>query len=884
MLKVVDIRCEYRVNPVGVFTEKPRFSWKIETDKNKLEQTAYAIEVAQDKDFSVFLWQSGKVNSRQSLLITYEGKALASSTKYYWRVKIWDNQGEESSWGDTAFFISALFSNTEWKGYFISGEDADSRASSAGTLVRKEFTLSKDIKSALLYAGAKGVYEAYLNGAKVGDYVLTPGFTEYQHRLLFQTYDITDRVTKGANALGFLVGPGWYKGDLAGWLNYRGIYGNRTAVIAQIRVEYSDGTVELIASDDTWKRSNAPVTYSELYHGEHYDARLEQPGWDKPGFADGSWKPVYVESKDLGALKPQDGVPVKEQEYFKPREIITTPQGDRVIDFGQNISGWVRFKVSGKAGDKVRIRHAEVLDAAGNFYTENLRTAKQTNEYILKGSGVETYAPHLTFQGFRYVAVDEYPGEIKKENFEAVAIYSDIRSAGIFSCSHPKINQFISNVRWSMKDNFVDIPTDCPQRDERLGWTGDAQIFVRAASYLMETAPFFRKWLRDLAASQYPDGQVPHVVPDVLNGISQGDARITQDAGACAWGDVAVVAPWTIYTYFGDKELLAEQYPSMKKWVEYIHGVSEKGVLWNTGFQFGDWVALDAKEGSYFGATPNDLSATAYYAYSTSLLAKCAAILGKDDDAKKYTKLREDIGEAYKNEFFSPRGRLVAPTQTAHILSLVFDLTPAEYKNRTIAALAALLAENDNHLTTGFLGTAYILRALQENGRIDLAYDLLLKEDYPSWLYQINKGATTIWEHWDGLKPDGTMWSPDMNSFNHYAYGAVCDWIFSVMGGIDTDRDKIGFAHSIIHPCPGGGINWAETQYESGYGLLAARWEINGGNITIKVTIPPNTTASVTLPKAGPGTINGTSFVKADGGASAVLGSGTYSFTYPFGG
>jgi alpha-L-rhamnosidase len=327
----------------------------------------------------------------------------------------------------------------------------------------------------------------------------------------------------------------------------------------------------------------------------------------------------------------------------------------------------------------------------------------------------------------------------------------------------------------------------------------------------------------------------------------------------------------------------------MKKWVEYIHGVAEKGLLWNTGFHFGDWVALDAKEGSYFGATPNDLSATAYYAYSAELLAKCAAILGRDDDARKYTKLREDIGDAYKNEFFSPNGRLAAPTQTAHILSLVFGLTPEEYRKRTVADLIALLAENNNHLTTGFLGTGFILRALQENNYLDLAYELLLKEDFPSWLYQVNRGATTIWEHWDGLKPDGTMWSPDMNSFNHCAYGAICDWVFSTLGGLDTDREKIAFARSIVHPCPGGGIAWAETTYESGYGQLGVRWEIRGGNITISVTVPPNTRSEVTLPGAEPGIINGVSFVKAEGGAaqqaaSAELGSGTYSFTYPFGG
>jgi alpha-L-rhamnosidase len=882
MLRAVDLRCEYRTNPLGIFTAKPRFSWKIESDRQNIAQMAYSVELAADKTFGDPLWRSGKTASRQSLLVQYAGPSLASSTPYFWRVKVWDNQGGESPWSEAAFFETSMFTTCEWKAVFISAEDENAGASSAGTLLRKEFTLSGKIKSARLYASAKGLYRAFINGCRVGDDVLSPGWTEYGTRLLFQTYDVTDLVRTGVNVAGFMAGPGWYKGDLAGWIGKRNVFGNRTAVIAQLRLEYDDGRVEIIATDESWKGAFGPVLYSEIYHGETYDARLEQPGWDKPGFTESSWKPVYVESTDTGILRPQDGPSVKEQEFLKPVSLFTTPAGERVIDFGQNISGWVRFTVQGKTGERVKIRHAEILDSEGNFYTENLRSAKQTIDYTLKGSGLETYSPYFTFQGFRYIAVDEYPGTINKDSFEAVAIYSDMRPAGEFSCSNPKINQLISNVRWSMKDNFVDIPTDCPQRDERLGWTGDAEIFARAASYLMETAPFFGKWLRDLAISQYPDGQIPHVVPDVLKNIIGIDSIVTQEAGATAWADAAVIIPWTMYTYYGDRELLAEQYPSMKKWVEYIRGVAQDGLLFNTGFHFGDWVALDAKEGSRFGATPNDLTATAFYAYSTSLLALSAKILGYEADAKTYARLREDIGEAYRKEFFTPSGRLTARTQTAHILSLVFDLTPESYKQRTVDTLVTLIAEQNNHLTTGFVGTPFVCKVLSDNGHLDLAYELLLKEDFPSWLYQVTKGATTIWEHWDGLKPDGTMWSPDMNSFNHYAYGAICDWIFSTVGGLDTDREKPAFGRSIIAPCPGSGIVWAETKYESGYGLIAVRWEISGGRITVSVTVPHNTDAELTLPKAAPGTINGVTFVPARGGAKAILGSGSWSFEYPW--
>ncbi|MDR0637046.1 MAG: glycoside hydrolase family 78 protein [Treponema sp.] len=883
MIALKDIRVEYRTNPIDVGTGTPRFSWKLESDGRGVKQGAYAIELALDKDFSALVWQSGKILSQESHLVRYGGTPpplLESSKRYFWRVKVWDKQGAESPWSE-AFFETTLLGGGEWPAVFISAEDEDAGASSAGTLLRKEFAVSGPLKSARLYASAKGLYRAVVNSRRAGEWALCPGWTEYGERLLFQTYDVTDSVASGTNVLGLTVGPGWYKGDLAGWVGKRNVFGKRTAVIAQLRLEYDDGRVELIPTDSSWQGAPGPVLYSEIYHGETYDARLEQEGWDKTGFSRAGWKPVFIESRDTGILRPQDGPPVKEQEHLKPLSLFTTPQGERVIDFGQNISGWVRFKVQGKAGDRVKLRHAETLDAAGNFYTENLRSAKQTIEYILKGGAPETYAPFFTFQGFRYIAIDEYPGALDMDNFEALAIYSDMRPAGEFSCSYPKLNQFISNVRWSMKDNFVDIPTDCPQRDERLGWTGDAEIFCRTAAYLMETAPFFKKWLRDLGASQFPDGRVPHVVPDVLSTSVAGD-KISDAAGSCAWADAAVIIPWTIYTYFGDRELLEEQYPSMKKWVEYIHSVAQDGLLFNTGFHFGDWVALDAKEGSCFGATPNDLTATAFYAYSTSLLAKSASVLGKTEDTARYKKLREDIGEAYRKEFFTPSGRLAARTQTAHVLSLVFDLTPASYKQRTVDTLVALIKEQNNHLSTGFVGTSFVCQVLADNDHLELAYELLLKEDFPSWLYQVTKGATTIWEHWDGIKPDGTMWSPEMNSFNHYAYGAVSDWVFSTIGGLDTDKEHPAFARSILRPCPGGGITWAETKYESVYGFIALRWELRNGGFSLTLTVPPNTEAELTLPRARPGNIGGVDFAPSKGGAVAVLGSGGYSFEYPW--
>ncbi|MFY9295280.1 MAG: family 78 glycoside hydrolase catalytic domain, partial [Caldicoprobacterales bacterium] len=499
--------------------------------------------------------------------------------------------------------------------------------------------------------------------------------------------------------------------DLAGWLGRRNLYGKRTALLLQMLVRYADGREEIIVSDDSWKASDSPILYSELYHGETYDARQEQEGWNMPGFDDSHWDEAAVIDQDMSIVVPQDGVFITRQETLKPISMFKTPKDELVIDFGQNMVGWVRFKVKGKAGDRVVLKHAEVLDAEGNFYTENLRSAKSRIEYILKGEGVETFEPHFTFQGFRYVMIEEYPGEVDIENFEGVVIHSDMERAGYFSCSNELVNKLHHNILWGLKGNFVDIPTDCPQRDERLGWTGDAQVFMKAACYLMEVGPFFKKWFRDIIAGQLEGGGIPYVIPDVLTG-PEGNHSAT------GWGDAAVICPWTLYQTYGDKRILEEQYESMKAWIEYIRGQAQDGVLWNTGFHFGDWVALDAKEGSYFGATPNDLTATAFYAYSTDLVTKTARILGKEKDAEEYSRLHDAIVEAFRNEFFTPNGRLAAPTQTAHILSLMFGLVPEEYKDRTIKGLVKLLEDNDGHLTTGFLGTPYFCHVLSQNGRL----------------------------------------------------------------------------------------------------------------------------------------------------------------------
>jgi alpha-L-rhamnosidase len=882
MLKLKDLRCEYKENPIGIDVKKPRLSWIIASDRKNVMQTAWHIQVStDDSNFAAPIWDSGKVCSDNSIHLEYQGPALASSTRYFYRVKVSDNHGDVSEWSEPAFWETGILDCEEWTADFITPDaEADQNESGPCPMLRKDFQLSGEIKSARIHVTSLGLYELRLNGSKVGNDLLTPGWTSYKKRLQYQTYDVTGMLRQGNNAIGALLGDGWYKGNLA-WEGNRNIFGNRKALLLQMHVRFADNREMILLSDHTWKTKTGPILASELYHGETYDAGLELPGWDMPGFDDAGWRGVDILHVSKDILVAQENIPVRKMDERKPVQILTTPKGERVLDMGQNMVGWICFKVRGPKDARVVLKHAEVLDQDGNFYNRNLRTAKQTIEYILKGEGVERFEPHFTFQGFRYVLIEEYPGEALLESFTGMVIHSDMDGTGTFECSNELVNKLQHNILWGMKGNFVDIPTDCPQRDERLGWTGDAQVFARTASYNMNTALFFQKWLNDLKADQLDNGGVPHVVPQVLKDT---------DHSSSGWGDAAVICPWTIYLCFGDKRILSSQYESMKSWVEYIRAHSENGLVWNSGFHFGDWLALDSKEGSYFGATPNDLISTAFYAYSAELLARSAKILQKNDDAKKYSELHSNIVAAFRNEFFTPSGRLAVPTQTAHVLALMFDLVAEKDKKRTVDTLIGYIEDNRSHLTTGFLGTPYLCHVLSKCGRHDIACKLLLQVEYPSWLYPVTQGATTIWEHWDGIKPDGSMWSPDMNSFNHYAYGAIGDWLYRVIAGIDTEESQPGYKHILIDPHPGEGLQYASAGLESMYGRITSEWRIKDGEMYLNITVPHNTTATVTLPgaRADKTTENGNSvescagpdYTESDKGLTFNLGSGQYSFCY----
>ncbi len=840
MLSLYDLQCEHSTQPIGLPLRSPRFSWKLRSDLPDTLQSSCRLrifELASDAELPV--WDGGTVETGNSVLISTGLVSLKPETCYRWDLTVADNHDATAS--ASSLFETGLGNWEAPLGQWISGDPADvSTEGLASPLIRKSFLLAGEIASARLYATAQGVYELTLNGCRIGDEWMSPGWTSYAKRLQVQVYDVSAQLSEGENVLGASLGNGWFCGNLA-WAGNRDLYGKDRALLAELHVRYKDGSSLVVASDGTWKSTGGPVLMSELYHGETCDARLEPAGWNRPGYSDEGWAAVRCIHPSATVLVPQETEPVRIHESLSPIEVITTPEGDTVLDFGQNITGFVRFTVDGPAGAELTLHHAEVLDAAGNFYLANMRSAKNELRYILRGSGPETWNPQFTFQGFRYVRLRAVGFSWKPEQFTACVLHTAMRPTGRFSCSSPLIDQLFHNIIWGQKGNFLDVPTDCPQRDERLGWTGDAQAFIRTACTNFDSARFFTKWLRDLAADQLPSGGVPFVIPAVL--------PATEESGhsSAAWGDAATICPWTVYRTFGDRQVLADQYSSMKAWVDWITARGGNG-LWNVGFHFGDWLGLDAKPDSYVGATPTDLIATAFYAHSTHLVARSAVLLGHEEDSVLYGNLHQHIVRRFRDEFVTPNGRLAAPTQTGYVLALHFDLLEEKDRSRAITELAKLVNEEDPSLTTGFVGTPYLCHVLTRFGRHDLAGKLLLREKYPSWLYPVTKGATTIWEHWDGIREDGSFWSADMNSFNHYAYGAIGDWLFQVVAGIDLDPEIPAYRHIRIRPQPIEGLTCADAEIETPYGPVRTAWTISEGLFTLTVDVPANATAEVLLP------------------------------------
>ncbi|HEU0065203.1 MAG TPA: family 78 glycoside hydrolase catalytic domain, partial [Flavisolibacter sp.] len=713
-LTVHSLLCNTKQNPIGVGEVNPRFSWKLDSKKRNVYQTDYEIRWAKKASSKKYNWQTVNAHTDQSVNVQYKGQQLQSGNEYVWQVRVWDNTGEVSPWSETASWTMGLLQPADWKADWIEAAGLVDSIERPSPLFIKTFNLSRPVRKALVFVTSHGMYEASVNNKKLGDAYLTPGWTSYNKRLQYQVYDCTPSLKKGDNVINALLGSGWYRGYI-GFEGNRNVYGTDIALLFQMDIEFNDGSHQIISSDSTWKWTLSGILGSEIYNGEVLDNRtpvaIEKYNSIK------NWHPVKISNYNKDLLTATYNEPVRAHEEIHPMRVLQSPKGEHILDFGQNMVGWVRIKVKGHAGQRITLSHAEVLDKKGNLYTDNLRAAKEEDVYILSGEGEEVLQPHFTFQGFQYVKVEGWEGKLNPDQFTGVALYSDMRPTGSFSCSNALVNQLQHNIQWGQKGNFLDVPTDCPQRDERLGWTGDAQVFSRTAAFNYQVLPFFTKWLKDVSADQRKDGMVPFVVPNVLG----------QDAGGSSgWGDVAVIVPWNMYTCFGDTLLLQQQYASMKAWVDFMKSTSSKG-LWTRGNIFGDWLfyrPFDDNDGRS-AVTDKSLISEAFFIHSTDLLIKAAEVLNKTSDIDYYSKEAAQLRKNFMNEFVTPSGRLVSNTQTAYVLALEFNLLPVDLRQQAAERLVANVKEYNFHLTTGFLGTSYLCGVLTRAGYPDIAYRLL---------------------------------------------------------------------------------------------------------------------------------------------------------------
>ena len=985
-----NLRCEYQAAPLGIDVLKPSLSWIVNDSRRGAVQTAYQVLIAGSKENlqqeQGDMWDSGKIESDQSIHVPYSGKALESGKRYFWKVRTWDSEGQTSPYSATAWWEMGLLNPEDWQAQWVGkleerpkveqwpwgdwiwhpteiginkdvyfrkqfnlptekqiqeaqikttadnnftlylneeeiGEGkthaklykfdgkpflrpgdnliAIRAANAAGDIcglvfslkitftdgsdffvnsdkswrtksksesgwatlsfkdkkwgkakviehygghiwgkfdhvyiaprsiiVRNEFNLAKKIKSARAYATGLGCYMMFLNGQRVGQDYFTPGWTDYPTKVQYQTYDVTSLVKSGENAVGAILGNVWWSGGL-GWRGSEVYSEGPLRFFMQLVIDYDDGTSETIVTDKNWKTVNSPILENTIYHGETYDAGMEQKGWDQENFDDSAWEPVTVLEPETKTLVAQQGPTLQVTEEINPVQITEPDSGTFVFDLGQNMVGWARLKVRGPEGTKVRMRFAEILKEDGNIYTENLRGARATDTYILKGEGTEIWQPHFTYHGFRYVEVTGYPGKPGKDAITGRVFHSAAPVIGHFNCSNEIINKVQKNITWGQRGNMHSVPTDCPQRDERLGWMGDAQIFAPTASFNMNMARFFTKWQRDIVDCQDEDGAVHDVNPAIVVG---GPAKP-------GWGDAVVVIPWVVYQYYGDKRIIEESYDGMAAWVQYMEDNS-KGYLYEKK-GYGDWIAVVE--------SPTEPIGAAYFYYDAVLMSKMAAVIGKDEDALKYQALAEKIATAFNKKYFDKHTfQYQGATQTANLLPVAFGMTSEEFVDSVVQNIVNDIKDRDNHLSTGFLGTYYILPILSHFGYHGLAYELASQTTYPSWGYMVEKGATTIWELWNS-DTEG----PRMNSRNHFALGSVGEWFYGWLGGIRPDPQQPGFKRTIVAPKPVGDLTWAEASFESPYGLVSTKWEKKDVTLKLKVSIPANTSALVHVPTLG---------------------------------
>lgn len=882
----VDLRCEYLVNPHGIDATHPRFSWiLLEQDPGARGsyQTAYRIIVASSRknvlNGTGDLWDTGKIRSASTAQIAYEGKALTSRQRAWWAVQVWDQHDAPSEWSKPAFFSMGLLSKDDWQGRWIEHPDpapSDHEQVVPPPLFRKEFHLPVRPAHAEIYITALGVYNLYINGKPVGNHILPPEWTDYATRVQYQTYDITRLLRTGANAVAVQLGDGWYAGRL-GMSDHlvgkrRRVYGPKPQLLVQIEAVDARGRHSIIPSDASWQVTNeGPIRSSDLLDGEVYDATREMPGFDLPGFDASGWKQAVAAEPYKGALVAQMNEPIAPTATVKPLRM--TRIGDRafVFDFGQNLVGFCRLTVVGSQGEEVTVRHAEMLNDDGTLYTANLRGAPQVDRFILR-NGRQVCQPHFTYHGFRYVEVSGIPSP--PEEIRAIVFNSSAPEVGTFRCSRPMLNRLWKNILWTQRANLQSVPTDCPQRDERLGWMGDIQAFGQTAIFNMDLAAFFTKWCRDIRDSQADDGRFPDFAPHPYG----KNERFT---GAPGWGDAGIEIPWLCFVNYEDKRILAQQFEAAKRWIGFIH-LHNPDLIWrnNRGNDYNDWLNGDTlvKEGwpTHGGAVPNDVFATAFFAHSTDLVARMARELGRSEEAREYEHLAARIKFAFQKAFVSPDGRITGDTQAGYALALHFNLLPENLRRKAAEHMVEAIHRYHDHISTGFHSTHRMMMELVRFGYVDLAYKLLNNTTFPSWGYTIENGATTIWERWDGYVKGRGFQDPGMNSFNHWALGSVGEWMVRNILGINPDEQAQGYSRFTIHPRPGGGITWAKGSYASIRGTISVEWHQSPAHFTLDVQVPVNTTAMIAVPAVNERTVregdtpaskaSGVDFLRMEGG------------------
>lgn len=886
-----NLRCEYLQDPLVIGDIEPRLSWELQATGRRRKQTAYQLLVASSaellsKDVGD-LWNSGKVLTDETVSIFYDGTELTSRASCFWKVKIWDQDSVPSAWSPVARWSMGLLNADDWEAKWIGFDAALHDTIGFGTqpwandakrktdyrplpcpYLRKEFVLENPVESAKVYITALGIYELHINGERVGRDYFTPGWTDYKKRIYYNTYDIASLLKQGTNTIAVILADGWYAGNVAD----RGqkFYGHQLRLKAQLEIALESEESKTVTTDGSWKAAYGALREADMQAGETYDARLEPKGWKHNGFDDSNWKKVVASDSATAPLEAYPGKTVQKIEEIKPVAVFETRPGVYVADMGQNFAGWTRIRINEQAGDSVVLKYAEKLEADSSLFTRNLRAARASDTYCAKGGEAGTWEPTFTYHGFQYVEVSGLSKPLTAEDIKGIVVHSNLERAGSFSCSSELINQIYDNIFWSQRSNYFEVPTDCPQRDERSGWLGDAQLFMRTACYNMDVAAFYNKWLVDVADAQRKNGSFSSVAPDL---------RVKFGAG---WGDAGVICPWHFYQVYNDTQTISQYYSGMVKWLDFLQARSENNL--STLISFGDWQNVESE-------TPTKVVAAAYYGRSTYLVAKIAAELGRDADAKKYQSLLANIQEAFYQNFVNDSGHVEGRTQTGYLFALAFDLVPDSVRPMLVEHLIHDIIERDTALTTGILGTHLLLPILTKSGYSELAYALLMKRDYPSWGDQIENGATTTWERWDSYSTEKGFHEDKTNSLNHYAFGSIGEWMYSTIAGIQTAGS--GYKRIRIHPIPGGGVTHAEATYKSIRGPISSSWTLQDGVFTLNVSIPPNAVAEVYLPSGNAEAITESGMPVAtsqdievkqsDANTTVVLvGSGSYAFKSGF--